>query len=222
MKRPLGVLALLLVPSIAGAQEPAPAPGLEPLPPSAAPATPEDFGVPATPAAPPPPPPPAPASAPPHDDEAKGRAFRPSFKGGLGYHYARVHDVPIHAGRLRLGVGAQNDLMAHYAMLSVMVGETETGRRAWDMRVGWSGDVRISIVRLGLDAEIGYLFIRRATIDSRMWALGVGAGAHAGVDVLTWGPREDHALTIDGRIEGHIHFGNAVSWGPSLSLGVRF
>ena len=37
----------------------------------------------------------------------------------------------------------------------------------------------------------------------------VGAEAHLGVDALTWGPRDDHALYFEARIEGHIHFGNA-------------
>lgn len=205
-------------------------PSLQPLPPPSATSTgtasPADFGLP--PAAPAPAPAPAPASAPaaapaPDDDEVKGRAFRPSFKGALGFEYAHVHGVPIEAGRLRLGVGGQNDVMAHYAMLSIMVGETEAGRRAWDVRIGWSGDARIAtILRLGLDVELGYLFVRRATIDERMYALGIGAGAHVGVDALTWGPRDDHALTIEGRIEGHIHFGNAALWGPSILLGLRF
>lgn len=209
-------------------------PNLQPLPAPAASSTgtasPADFGLPPSspPAAPAPSPPPVivspPAPAPtPAEEEAKARAFRPSFKGGVGYQYAHVHGVPIQAGRLRLGVGGQNDVMAHYAMLSIMVGETDAGRRAWDLRVGWSGDLRlVSILRLGLDAEIGYLFIRRATIDERMYALGIGVGAHAGIDVLTWGPRDDHALTVDGRIEAHIHFGNADLWGPSILLGLRF
>ena len=33
--------------------------------------------------------------------------------------------VPITAGRLRLGVGLQNDVMGHYLTFSSMVGETE-------------------------------------------------------------------------------------------------
>lgn len=203
-------------------------PALQPLPPpapttsSTAPASPADFGVPPPEAAPAPAPAPPPPPPPP-EDEAKGRAFRPAFKGALGYQYAHVHGVPIQAGRLRLGVGGQNDTMAHYAMLSIMVGETEAERRAWDLRVGWSGDWRVvSILRLGLDAEVGYLFIRRVTIDERMYALGIGVGAHVGIDVLSWGPGDDHALTVEGRFEGHIHFGNADLWGPSILLGLRF
>lgn len=159
----------------------------------------------------------------PEDEEKKAQRFRPSGKFGLGYHYASVHGVPIQAGRLRAGMGAQNADLGHYAMLSIMVGETETGRRAWDLRLGWSGDFRVvSRLRLGIDLELGYLFIRRATIDQRMYALGIGAGAHAGVDVVQWGKRDDHALTVDARIEGHLHFGNAVLWGPSISGGLRF
>jgi hypothetical protein len=227
----LAVLALPALVAVAHAQGTEP---LQPLPPPApsttGPATPADFG-----AAPAPAPTQAPAAAPAAvvvtpapapsaaEDEAKARAFRPSFKGALGYQYAHTFGVPIEAGRLRLGVGGQNDWMAHYLMLSIMVGETDAGRRAWDMRVGWSGDFRVvSILRLGLDAEVGYLFFRRATIDERMYALGIGAGAHVGVDAFTWGERDDHALFVEGRIEGHIHFGSADLWGPSILLGLRY
>jgi hypothetical protein len=141
----------------------------------------------------------------------------------LGYQYARLHSVPINAGRFRLGVGAQNDAQAHYFTFSSFVGATETERRVWDLRVGYEGELRlVGIVRLGLGLEAGYVVVRRASIDERMWALGVGAQAHVGVDAVTWGPRDDHALYVEARIEGHIHFGNADMWGPTLSVGLRF
>lgn len=211
-------------------------------------ATPEDFGVPPqqqqpqpqpqTPpsttqpqivvvngnAAPPAPANPSPPSSGPNpDEEAKLAKIKPSFRGQLGYQYTHMYGVPINAGRLRLGVGLQNDSMGHYLTASSMVGETETGRRAWDLRVGYEGELRLAgIVRLGAGLEIGYVFIRRASIDERMWALGIGAHVHGSVDALSWGFRDDHALYIDARIEGHIHFGNADLWGPTLSVGLRF
>lgn len=210
-------------------------------------ATPEDFGVPqqqqqqpqpqpqqqpAQPqitvvngdTAPPPSATPAPATnGPTPEDEAKLGKIKPSFRGQLGYQYTQMFGVPINAGRLRLGVGLQNDVMGHYMTFSSMVGETETGRRAWDLRVGYEGDLRLAgIVRLGAGLELGYVFIRRASIDERMWALGIGAHVHASIDALTWGFRDDHALYVDARLEGHIHFGNADLWGPTLSVGLRF
>jgi hypothetical protein len=168
--------------------------------------------------------PPAPtASGPSPDDQVKLGKIKPSFRGQLGYQYTHMFGVPINAGRLRLGVGLQNDDMGHYMTFSSMVGETETGRRAWDLRVGYEGELRLAgIVRLGAGLEIGYVFVRRASIDERQWALGIGAHVHGSVDALTWGFRDDHALYVDARIEGHIHFGNADLWGPTLSIGVRF
>lgn len=205
-------------------------------------ATPEDFGVPqsqqppppatpttatpttaapepTTPASPPAPPPAANAA----QDEAKLKEFKPSIKAQLGYQHARMYGVASNGGRFRLGVGAQNDVQAHFFTFSSMIGATETDRRIWDLRVGYSGELRlVGILRLGLGVETGYVFVRRATVDERMWALGIGVEAHVGVDAITWGARDDHALYLEARIEGHIHFGNADMWGPTLSVGVRF
>lgn len=159
----------------------------------------------------------------PEEEERKGSRARPMFKAQLGFQYSRLFGVPIIGGRGRFGIGAQTDTQAHYLVISSMIGETETGRRMWDLRFGYGGELRlVSILRVGLGAEIGYVFVRRASIDERMWALGVGAEAHVGIDALTWGPRDDHALYFEARIEGHIHFGNADMWGPTISAGLRF
>jgi hypothetical protein len=166
---------------------------------------------------------PYPTTPTPAQEEAKLKEFKPAIKAQLGYQYARLHSVPINAGRFRLGVGAQNDVQAHYFTFSSFVGATETDRRVWDLRVGYEGELRLAgILRLGLGLETGYVFVRRASIDERMWALGIGAQAHVGVDAVAWGPRDDHALYVEARIEGHIHWGNADMWGPTLSVGVRF
>lgn len=193
-------------------------------------ATPEDFGVPQAqqpaPSATPPPPAqttaPPPPEQPPPEDPKRGD-FKPALKLQLGYQYSQLHGVPINAGRFRLGAGAQNDTQAHYFSFSSMVGATETDRRAWDLRFGYEGALRLAgIVRIGFGVETGYVFVRRASIDERMWALGIGANVNVGIDAVTWGPRDDHALYFEARIEGHIHFGNADMWGPTLSAGVRF
>lgn len=214
----LAIVAIVLAAGMAHAQQ----------------ATPEDFGVPqqqqqqptqqpsqatttqtATPA--------ASSPAPTPEDEEKHHKIKPTFKVQLGYQYAQLHSVPINAGRLRTGVGIQNDVMAHYLTFASFIGATESERRVWDLRFGYEGELRLaSIVRVGLGAEIGYVFVRRASIDERMWALGIGANFHVGVDAVSWGFRDDHALYIDARIEGHIHFGNADMWGPTLSVGLRF
>ena len=131
--------------------------------------------------------------------------------------------MPITGGRLRLGVGAQNDSTAFYAMGTILYGSTEEGLRTWDLRASISADlVRTGIFRFGPDLEMGYLVVRRATVDSRMWALGLGAGIHASLDVYPFGPRDDHAVFIEGKLDAHLHFGNALMWGPSVLAGVRY
>jgi hypothetical protein len=131
--------------------------------------------------------------------------------------------VTTNGGRFRGAVGAQTDSGAHYATISILYGSTEQGLRAWDLRFGWTGDfLRYKILRAGVDLEVGYMVVRRATIDARMWALGIGAGIHAGVDVFSWGFHDDHAITLDARLDGHFHFGNAPYWGPTLLAGLRF
>jgi hypothetical protein len=211
--------ALVLVSSDARAQDPLPqlppnenppAPNQPPAPskPAAKPDAPtsEDFGAPA-----------------PKEDEAEGKKSRLSFRFNGGYQLGRLHSVPTNGGRFRAGVGAQTDSSAHYATISLLYGSTDQGLRAWDFRVGWQGDfLRYKILRAGVDVEAGYMFVRRVTEDRRIWAFGIGAGIHAGVDVFSWGPRDDHAITIDARLDGHIHFGTAPYWGPTLMAGLRF
>lgn len=187
----------------------------------------------------------APTSAPPRDDERiasdggaaapvaqaaerspstpSGTDYRTTFKGAAGFQYAQVHGVPVTGGRLRLGVGAQNDARAFYAMATVLYGSTEEGRRTWDLRGSLSVDLlRLGILRLGGDLAMGYLVVRRATVDSRMWALGLGAGVHASIDAYRFGPHDDHAIFVEGRFDAHLHFGTAFMWGPSILGGIRY
>ena len=152
-----------------------------------------------------------------------GKAFRPSFKGAAGFQYAQVHGVPITGGRLRLGIGAQNDDTAFYANATVLYGSTDEGLRTWGLRGSISGDLlRVGLLRLGGDLEMGYLVVRRATVDARMWALGLGAGVHASIDAYAFGPNDDHAVFVEGKLDAHLHFGNAFMWGPSVLVGFRY
>jgi len=166
-------------------------------------------------APPPEPPPPVPAYDP--------KKLRTSIKGEIGGQYARVHDVAIPGVKVNLMFGGQNDSLAHYGLLSFMVGSTEQSRRAWDLRVGYMGDLlRFGIVRAGVGAEAGYLVIRRVTYDDRAYAFGIGALFHVGFDVIPMGPHGEHALTLDARFDAHIHFGDALLFGPSLLAGYRW
>jgi hypothetical protein len=163
-------------------------------------------------------PPPAPAQK-----EDDGQKARTSFRAEGGFQYSQLFGVPRTGARLRFGAGAQNDSFAHYATISVLYGGTENDLRTWDFRLGYTGDfLRVSILRLGLDAEMGYLFIHRASADERMFALGAGAGAHAGFDIVAFGPHDDHAVTAQARFDASLHFGGAFVWGPAVLIGFRY
>ncbi|MBX3219721.1 MAG: hypothetical protein KF795_04325 [Labilithrix sp.] len=251
--RAAAALGLLLVAPVALAQQPGPAPlpplpsptaagatGASPAPPLPPPQGPT--GAPAPTSAPPPASAPAPsdgvggagdeavplAAPPPAESQpvaprVTGKEYRPSLKGSAGFQYAQAHGVPITGGRMRLGVGGQNDTSAFYAVLSMLYGSTAEGLRTWDVRGSISGDLlRTGILRLGIDVEMGYLVVRRVTVDSRMWALGLGAGVHASVDVYQFGPRDDHAIFLEGKLDAHLHFGSAFMWGPSVLAGIRY
>ena len=174
---------------------------------------------------PPPPPPPPPEDVAPAQNRGEDPAttMRNAFRAAGGFEYAQVDGVPITAGRLRLGAGRQNDFVGHYGTLSALYGTTQNGLRTWDLRAGFEGDlVRIGVLRLGLDAELGYLVVRRASVDGHLWALGAGAGAHASLDVIPFGPRDDHAIMLEARCEAFLHFGGAFMWGPSILVGLRY
>jgi hypothetical protein len=164
----------------------------------------------------PPPPPPA-------VKEDEGKSARTSVRVEGGFQYSQLFGVPITGARVRIGAGAQTDSFAHYGTVSVLYGGTENDLRTWDFRVGYTGDfLRVSILRLGLDAEMGYLVIHRASLDERMFALGVGAGAHAGLDIVAFGPHGDHAVTAQARFDASLHFGGAFVWGPAVLIGFRY
>lgn len=178
-------------------------------------------GEPAPPATKAPPPADTPPAPPPKEDEGDRR--RTSFRAEGGFQYAQVYAVPITGARVRLGIGTQSDKYASYGTFSVLYGGTESGLRTWDFHFGYTGDfLKVSILRLGLDADIGYLVIHRASLNDRMFALGAGAGAHAGFDLFAFGPHDDHAVTAQARFDASLHFGGAFVWGPAVLVGFRY
>jgi hypothetical protein len=145
-----------------------------------------------------------------------------SFRVEPGFQYAQLHGVSITGARLRMGLGGQTAFAGHYASGSLLFGGTDAGLRTWDLRIGWIGDfVRWNMIRAGLDAEMAYLSIRRASIDDRLWAVGLGIAGHASLDILAFGPRADHALTANVRFDATLFFGGFV-WGPSVAIGFRY
>lgn len=216
----LAAVSALPLLSVARAQDTMPS--LPPPPPSSAP-PPSDAGAEPAPDAAPVATTTAPEQPPPPKDEEVGAKERFSFRGTGGFQYAQIHGIPITGARVRLGIGVQKDSSAHYGTMSILYGGTEGGLRTWDLRFGYHGDLfRWSVLRLGVSAEVGYMFVRRATIDERMWALGAGGGVFAGVDLFSFGPRDDHAVMAEARFDAHLHFGTALVWGPTISLGFRF
>lgn len=173
--------------------------------------------------APPPPPPPPPPPRRTEDDEDEGRQ-RTSLKIELGAAYRRVHGIEVGGGAFIVGAGAQNNRFGHYATFNLFYGATDLALRTTGIFGGYNFDVRAGIVRLGLGIEGGYLIIRRASLDKRLYALGAGGFGHIGVDVVTFGDRKDKdegALYLDVRLSGTLHAGNAGFWGPSIALGFR-
>jgi hypothetical protein len=164
-----------------------------------------------------PPPPPKP---PPEEPDVD--AFHASLKLEAGGALKKLDAFGVTLFDLRLGFGAENKWMGHYGSLGFTWGETSQHLRTYDLMLGYGLDFRISIVRLGVGAELGYLWVRRASVDSRMFALGIGAWGHAGIDIVQFGPNERFGFYVDARLSGSIHYTNALLWGPSLMLGVRF
>lgn len=172
-------------------------------------------------APPPPPPPPAPRKA--EDDEDEGRQ-RTSLKLELGAAYRRVHGIEAGGGAFIVGAGMQNNRFGHYATFNFFYGATDLSLRTTGIFGGYNFDVRAGIVRLGIGIEGGYVMIRRASLDKRLYAAGAGGFGHVGVDLVTFGDRKDKdegALYLDLRLSGTLHAGNAGFWGPSIALGFR-
>jgi hypothetical protein len=162
-----------------------------------------------------PPPPPTP-------EEPNVNEFHPSFKLEIGGTLKKLDDFGVTALDLRGAVGAENKWIGHYLAIGFIWGATSENLRTYDLMIGYNLDFRISIVRLGAGFELGYLWVRRASVDSRMFALGIGAYGHGGIDIVQFGPNERFGFYVDARFSGSIHYTNTTLWGPSLMLGVRY
>jgi hypothetical protein len=163
----------------------------------------------------------APPTATPAPDENIDKYY-PSVKLEAGYSLRKLDDFGVSGLDLRGGVGAENKYIGHYFSLGFLYGSTSQSLRTYSLMGGYNLDFRISIVRVGAGVEFGYLWVRRASVDARMFALGIGAYGHGGVDIVQFGPGERFGLYVDGRIQGSVHYTNALLWGPSIVVGVRF
>lgn len=194
-----------------------PPPGSVPPPPGPAP-QPVDASV--------PPPPGAPAVprqwTTGEPEEAPPRKTWATLKIDAGYTLRWLHAVGAQGLDLRLGVGGRSADFAHHASFALFYGATEAGLRAYDFKLGYNGDARVAgPFWLGLGVELGYVWVRRATVDARMYTFGVGGYAHALVELFQFGERDRSSLHLGARMTGGIHFGSAALWGPSVFLGMR-
>jgi hypothetical protein len=207
-----------------GCPKPAPPPVPTTSPPTASGGSDDagDAGLPASDAGPS-----APAAA--KTDEEEGRTYRFAAKGQAGYELGVMYARPIHSARFRLGLGRQNDNYSQFVIIDGRYGQTPNGLGTWDIRLGGEVDLyRSGILRIGLGAASGLLILKRATTPSGALigsndavALTIGMDVHAGADLVRWGPRNDHALTIDARLDLHVFFtGYYVA--PGVVLGLRY
>lgn len=147
-----------------------------------------------------------------------------------------VHSIKLEAGgalRKLEGVGflgmdyrgsfgAENEDVGHYGHVAFVWGATSEKLRTYGVNAGYSFDARIEFLRLGFGVQLGYLWVRRATLDAHLAAFGAGAFGHMSADLVKLGRRGHNALFVDVRVEGMGYLEDVVFWGPSVTLGFRF
>ena len=158
-------------------------------------------------------------------DEDAGKSERSmSTKVEGGYELGAMYGRPMHGGRLRVGVGSQNDAQALWATLSMRYGVSFTGVPTWDVRLGGDSELlRRGIFHAGGGADIG---VHGYTVQgerdvvnhsesSVRWALSLGLAGRAGIDVVRFDDSPRSALTLDARVDGHVFF-----WGYYVSAAI--
>lgn len=161
----------------------------------------------------------APSTARAQDDENK---WTTTGKVEGGYEVGNMYGRGMHGGRMRLGLGRQNDDMAFWGTLSGRYGFTYVGLPTWDLRMGGDSELfREGIFHLGVAADFGIHGYTSQADDDIGFALSFGLGGRLGIDVIQYGERNRSAVTLDGRLDAHLFFtGYYASAG--LYLGVRF
>jgi hypothetical protein len=155
------------------------------------------------------------------DDEV-GNKWTTTAKVEAGYERGVMYGRGMNGGRMRLGLGRQNDDMALWGTISGRYGATETGLRTWDIRLGGDSELwREGIFHLGAAADFGiHGYTSRAENDIG-WALSFGLAGRLGIDVVKFGERNRDAVTLDGRLDAHL-FLTGYYASAGIYLGVRF
>jgi hypothetical protein len=166
---------------------------------------------------------PAPA-APPLKEKGEASPDKPvhSIKLEAGGGLRKIEGVSFVGMDLHAGFGAEDDTLGHYGYLGFLWGSTSESLRSYGLNVGYNLDVRIEFVRLGFGIQAGFMWVRRATLDAHLVALGAGAFGHMSADLVKLGRGGHDALYFDVRIEGMGYLKDVAVWGPSVMLGFRF
>lgn len=156
------------------------------------------------------------------DEEAVQAPARPSRNAPLlrlDLAYASMHasSIPITAGALTLGAGAN---LGRYAGLGGelrgTVGETEFGRKAGGAAMAFFAEGVMSRVRLGGGFSIGYFGVQRVTRGSDFGSLTLGLGLHISLDLI----QDDRsALYLVGRAQGSLTEGAPLG---ALTIGLGY
>jgi hypothetical protein len=145
-----------------------------------------------------------------------------SIKLEAGGAYRKLEDVGFLGMDLRGNFGGEGEDVAHYGTLAYFWGATNEKLRTYGFHVGYALDVKIDIVRLGFGLQAGAIWVRRATLDAHLAAVGAGAFAHVSADLVKLGRDGKNAFYVDGRIEGMAYLSDILFWGPTVMLGFRF
>ncbi len=165
---------------------------------------------------------PLPPPIPPSNEEVEKLKYRFSFRGQAGYELGLIYGIAVHSFRGRLGFGSQNDVSGRYFVLDGRYGSTPSGLTNWDLRIGGEFDaVKSASLHIGLGAAGGILGIERVSNGRTLVVPTIGLYANGGFDIMQWGPRKDHALTFDLRLDAHVFF-TGYYIGPGAVLGFRY
>jgi hypothetical protein len=164
----------------------------------------------------------SPPPPPPSTEEIEKQKYRFAFKGQAGYELAAVYGVAVHSARFRAAFGSQNDVTGRYFVLDGRWGSTANGLTSFDVRAGGEIEpVKTGIAHFGLGAAAGIMGVNRVTNGRTLLIPTLGLYFHGGVDLVQWGPRNDHALQLDLRLEAHVFF-TGYYFGPGVVLGFRY
>jgi hypothetical protein len=146
-----------------------------------------------------------------------------SLKLAAGADYRNLFGVPIYGGDGSVSLGTSTGVFAAYGTLGVMSGSTQYGLHTSMYRLGFSMEIRTHRFSFGCEIRPSYLNIERVTNSSagNLGSLGFGFALYIAFDVAAW---REHAVFLAATLDVDdygANDGDAVLWGPALSIGFR-